>query len=156
MKFFKKSLLAFGMLLLGLFFYGGLEFFETKKLVQTTLKNELSSAFYIRHFGKIDDAKTPTKFNQASKKTLNELKQAQSDFNQLTLYTPFARAVRNDYNQAIDKFEKTLQKSKSNPSPKLSELKKDIDKAEQLLLNSRERLFNLSERYLLSGQLKMG
>lgn len=64
--------------------------------------------------------------------------------------------MRNDYNQAIDKFEKTLQKSKSNPSPKLSELKKDIDKAEQLLLNSRERLFNLSERYLLSGQLKMG
>lgn len=141
MKFLKTPLLVFGMLLLGLFSYGGLEFFEIKKLVRTTLTNELSSAFYVRHFGNIDGTKTLNDFDKVINHTLHELKKAQNDFNQLTPHTPFAKAVRNDYNQGVQAFESAINQTNSTQSlHALPKLKQDVDKAKQLLLNSRDKV----------------
>lgn len=156
MRFFKNVLFVISLPILGLLPYGGLEFFETRQLIHTTLNHELSSAFYIRNFRNIDNAQTFDTFYKTSHHTLNKLKQAQNDFNQLTLYTPLARTIRNDYNQGVKAFETALNTHATQSPATLPALKKDINKAEQLLLNSRERLLNLSERYLLSTQIKMG
>lgn len=133
--------------------YGILERLETKKLIQTTLNNQLDAGFYIRHFNKIDDTKTLDEFYKESNKALIQLNNAKNDFNQLTLYTPFAKDVVKDYNQGVAQFEKAINQSQST---ELNKLKQEIDKAEQTLLNSREKLFDLSDRYWLSIELKMG
>lgn len=74
MRFFKNVLFVISLPILGLLPYGGLEFFETRQLIHTTLNHELSSAFYIRNFRNIDNAKTFDTFYKTSHHTLNKLK----------------------------------------------------------------------------------
>lgn len=133
--------------------YGILERIEAKKLIKTTLVHQLDAGFYIRNFNNIDDTKTLDEFYQESHKTLTQLNNAKNDFNQLKLYTPFAKEVVQDYHKGAAQFEKAITQSQSTD---LNKLKQEIDKAEQTLLNSREKLFDLSDRYWLSIELKMG
>ncbi|WP_157073897.1 hypothetical protein [Moraxella oblonga] len=133
--------------------YVGIERSETKALIRITQNHQLDSRFYIRNFWHIEDIKTRDELLKDVQKTLNILKQTQQDFNQLNLYTPFALDVRREYNHGVSHLENSIKNIKKGD--KLEVLKKEIDKSEQILLNSREKLFNLSDRYFLSIELKM-
>lgn len=130
---------------------------ETKQMVNIIVQHDLSASFYIRQFHKIQHAKNLVELQQATEETLSAFQQAQQALNAVSLYSPQAIDVRKEYEKGLILLQKQLYKIKqSNNENDLAMLKKELAKSEQILLNAREKLFNLAQRYHLEIQLKMG
>lgn len=154
LKKFALGILCVVMLVFG---YIGVEYYDNKRLVNTVVGHQIDASFYIREFHAIDHAKTAKQLESELKHTLSALQSFQDELNTLSLYTPIAKDVRHEYAIGVQSLEQNLVKLQSLPNPKdLTALKQDIKQSEQILLNAREKLFNLSKRYSLEMVLKMG
>lgn len=154
---FKKALRIFMVLVAGLGIYTANEFRETKKLVDIVIIYKLDSSFYIRQFRRIDDASDLLELKKYGEQTLLSFQQAGNDFKKLTLLSPRAKNVRREYLVGIASLENNItQINASHDKHDIKRLKKDIQTSEQILLNAREKLFNLSTPYMLTERLKMG
>lgn len=153
-----KSIILFLCVLIGVILsYAIVEYRDTAKLVKSSLQHGHHSSLYIRQFYKIDGAKNGDELAHAIQKSIDAFAPADRTFQDLSLYTPQARKIRDEYQQGVQALRTNLAEVKQVKSQKdLLKLKKKIKKSEQILLNSRERLFNLSKRYLLDVKMKMG
>lgn len=153
---FKKALRIFMILVLGLSIYVTNEYRETKKLVDIVIAHELNASFYIRQFGRIGDANDLLQLKKAGEQTLLNFQKSKNDFERLTLLSPRAKNVRREYLVGIASLENNISQLNTNHDKHdIKQLKKDIQKSEQILLNAREKLFNLSTPYMLTVRLKM-
>lgn len=153
---FKKALRIFMILVLGFGIYATNEYRETKKLVNIVITHELNASFYIRQFRRIDDAKDLGQLKKAGEQTLLNFQQAGQEFERLTLLSPRANDVRQEYLIGIKSLQHNINQIDTNHNNhEIKQLKKDIKKSEQILLNAREKLFNLSTPYMLTARLKM-
>lgn len=151
----KKVLLVLMLLVLALLGYVGAERADTKKLIHTTNEQELDASFYVAQFHHIRNAQSKDKLIKHTQNTLAQLEQAQTVFNQKTLYTPAAKQIRDDYNHGVGTLKDALAALQATDEPDINKTKQQIAKAEQQLLNARERLFDLADRHLMTIQLKM-
>lgn len=157
MTILKKFALGILCVVILVFGYIGVEYYDNKKLINTVLHHKIDTSFYIREFYAIDHAKTAKQLESKLKHTLSALQSFQDELNALSLYTPIAKDIRHEYAMGVQSLEQNLVKLQSLQSPKdLTTLKQDIKQSEQILLNAREKLFNLSKRYSLEVVLKMG
>lgn len=153
-----KHLVLFLCVVLGIILsYAIVEYHDTAKLVKSSVKHGHHSSLYIRQFYKIDTAKNADELAYAVRKSIDAFAPADQTFQALSLYTPQARKIRDEYQQGVQALRSNLSEAKQVKNGKdLAKLKKKIKRSEQTLLNSRERLLNLSKRYLLTEQMKMG
>lgn len=142
--------------MIGVYFYRT-EYRETKQIVDIVVNHELDASFYIRQFHKIEHAKNLSQLQQATEQTLFSFQQAQQTLNHLSLSSSQAIDVRKEYEKGVLLLQNQLNKIKqSNNENDLAKFKKELAKSEQVLLNAREKLFNLAERYNMTIRLKMG
>lgn len=154
MKKVLKYIAIMIMILMGAFIY---QYRETKQMVNIVVNHELNASFYIRQFHKIQHAKNLVQLQQATEQTLSAFQQAQQALNAVSLYSPQAIDVRKEYEKGVMSLQEQLYKIKqSNNENDLAMLKKELAKSEQILLNAREKLFNLAQQYHLEIQLKIG
>lgn len=154
MKKVLKYIAIMIMILMGVFIY---QYRETKQMVNIVVQYDLSASFYIRQFHKTQHAKNLVQLQQATEQTLFSFQQAQQALNTVSLYSPQAIDVRKEYEKGLLSLQKQLYKIKqSNNENDLAKFKKELAKSEQVLLNAREKLFNLAERYNMTIRLKMG
>ena len=106
-------------------------------------------------FHHIRNAQSKDKPIKHTQNTLAQLEQAQTVFNQKTLYTPAAKQIRDDYNHGVGTLKDALAALQATDEPDINKTKQQIAKAERQLLNARERLFDLADRHLMTIQLKM-
>lgn len=133
------------------------EYRETKKMVDIVVHHELDASFYIRQFHKIEHAKNLSQLQRATEETLFSFHQVQTELNHLSLSSPQAIDVRREYEKGILSLQRQLERIKQSKNESdLVMLKKELAKSEQILLNAREKLFNLAERYNMTIRLKMG
>lgn len=157
MRKLKKLLLSFSIILTCLLSYASIEYLETRRIVKTIINHQIDASFHIREFDKIHRAKNLQQLQHATEKTLIHLNKNQQTLNSLTLFTPQTNHVRHEYQKGVIMLQNNLDDIKNSKNPQnLEKLKQQILKSEKTLLNAREKLFQLSDRYLLSIHLKMG
>lgn len=151
-----KAFFVIAIMLLG---YGAIEHHETKKLIDIS-NQHIDDDDHIRYFWAINDTKNLGELHARTEQALWYFDSAKSAFGTLTLYTPTARTIRDEYLQGLEKLHNNLNaisKAKAqNDQNQLASLQRQVRQSEQILLNARERLANLSSRHLLSERFKMG
>lgn len=157
MTLLKKFALAAVCVLVLAFGYVGVEHYDNKRLVNAVVGHQIDASFYIIEFQAIDHAKTAKQLENNLQHTLVAFQSFQDELNALSLFTSSSKDIRQEYALGVQALEQNLVKLQSLQNPKdLTALKQDIKQSEQILLNAREKLFNLSKRYSLEVVLKMG
>lgn len=150
---------AFFVIVIILLGYGVVEHQETKKLIDIS-NQHIDDDDHIRYFWAIDDTKNLGELHAHTEQALWHFDSAKSAFGTLTLYTPTARTIRDEYLQGLEKLHNNLnaisQAKAQNDQNQLASLQRQVRQSEQILLNARERLANLSSRHLLSERFKIG
>lgn len=133
------------------------EYRDTKQIVHIVVENDLSSHTYIRQFHKIEHAQNLQQLQQATEETLSVFQQAQRQFQLLSVSSKEAQDVLKEYERGVLSLQNYLHQIKQSRNPQqLAYFKKQLKKSEQILLNAREKLFNLAMKYNLDILLKTG